>query len=70
LYIDGQLDKPAWVDLATVGTLIGYTKLIIGKGGKDVGTNKSWNGLIDDLRIYDMALTQNQVKEVMLRFDL
>ncbi len=62
LYINGKLDRPTWVEPAKVGTLIGYTKLIIGKGGKDVETNESWNGLIDDVRIYSYALSEAETK--------
>ncbi len=64
LYINGKSDTPTSVEPAKVGTLIGYTKLIIGKGGKDVETNESWNGLIDDVRIYNYALSQEEIETV------
>jgi hypothetical protein len=62
LYINGVEDKPTWREPASVGRLIGYTKLIVGKGGKDLGPSRSWNGLIDDVRIYDYALSEEEIK--------
>jgi len=62
LYINGVEDTPMSVEPAHSGTLTGYTKLIIGKGGKDIGIDKSWNGLIDDVRIYNYALSEAEIK--------
>ena len=62
LYINGKLDTPTWVEPGLVGALVGYTKLFIGKGGKDVETNESWNGLIDDVRIYSYALSEAEIR--------
>ncbi len=64
LYINGVKDTPRWGEPAKVGTLTGYTKLIIGKGGKDMGGDKSWNGLIDDVRIYSYALSESEIKAI------
>jgi len=61
LYINGVENTPKWYDPVTVGSLTGYTKLIIAKGGKDIG-NMSWNGLIDDVRIYNYALSPAKIK--------
>ncbi|MHC4603042.1 MAG: protein kinase domain-containing protein [Planctomycetota bacterium] len=61
LYINGVEDTPNWTDPAKVGALKGCTKLIIGKGGKDI-SKTSWNGLIDDVRIYSYALSEAEVK--------
>ena len=49
LYINGVQDTPMWVEPPTVGTLTGCTKLIVGKGGKDIGLIvASWKRTIDD----------------------
>jgi len=40
--------------------------VIIGRGGKDAGG--SWDGLVDDVRIYDRALTQEDIA-LLLRGD-
>ena len=61
LYINGVKDTPRWGEPAKYGTLTGYTKLIIGKGGKDKGGDGSWNGLIDDVRIYSYALSEGEI---------
>jgi len=60
LYIDGVLDTPTANEPALAGVLTGYTKLIIGKGGKDMGQT-SWQGLIDDVRIYGYALSADEI---------
>ncbi len=64
LYINGVEDTQIWNEPAKVGTLTGYTKLIVGKGGKDLGTGRSWKGLIDDVRIYNYALDEAQIKTI------
>ncbi|MBN1507999.1 MAG: LamG domain-containing protein [Sedimentisphaerales bacterium] len=67
LYIDGVENTPTGTSEPNVpgGTITGCTKMIIGKGGKDQGTTAGWKGLIDDVRIYDMALTAADIKQVM-----
>jgi len=37
------------------------TALIVGKGGKDENANQGWDGLIDDVRIYDYPLSDKEV---------
>lgn len=59
LYIDGVADTPTSVEPAIAGALETWTTLLIGKGAKDVMT--SWDGLIDELRIYDRALTEAEI---------
>lgn len=59
LYIDGLLDELTANDDAETGTTIGATKLLVGRGGKD--QTGSWDGLIDDVRIYDYALSDAEV---------
>jgi len=64
LYIDGELDDdPIHNDDGKVGEISGATKLIIGKGAKD-NNGTSWPGLIDDLRIYDRALSEAEIAEL------
>ncbi len=70
LYINGVEDSPTRREPAKSGVLTGYAKLIIGKGGKDIVTSTSWNGLLDDVRIYSTTLTQKQIKNIILRPDL
>jgi hypothetical protein len=36
--------------------------LIIGKGAKDKEIDQSWAGLIDDVRVYNYALSKEEVK--------
>jgi WD40 repeat protein/serine/threonine protein kinase/tetratricopeptide (TPR) repeat protein len=64
LYIDGIESSTTRVEAARVGVLTGYDKLMIGKGGKDVGFDQSWNGLIDDVRIYSYALIEEEIEAV------
>ncbi|UCE47082.1 MAG: LamG domain-containing protein, partial [Phycisphaerales bacterium] len=48
------------------GTLSGCSTLIIGAGAYDDNTtSEGWDGLIDDVRIYNRALTAEEIKEVM-----
>ncbi|MCK4293846.1 MAG: LamG domain-containing protein [Planctomycetes bacterium] len=64
LYINGTLDTPSANRPGTVGTLTGATKLIVGQSGKDEGAVDSWNGLIDDVRIYNYALSATEIATV------
>jgi cytoskeletal protein CcmA (bactofilin family) len=57
LYIDGQLN-PLLYDAGPMGgTIAGVQKLMVGCGAK--GTY--WDGMIDDVRIYDRALDPNEI---------
>jgi hypothetical protein len=60
-YIDGLEDTPAGRDDGVVGTVSDVVELIVGKGGKDTAPNQSWDGLIDDVRIYNYALSKEEV---------
>ncbi len=62
LYLDGTLDTPSFNNAGVGGTITSATKLIIGKGPKD--TTSAWNGLIDEVRIYNRALTSTEVTEL------
>ncbi|HCO95810.1 MAG TPA: hypothetical protein DIU00_18010, partial [Phycisphaerales bacterium] len=68
LYINGVLDTPTDEDDVIGGTTSGYTDVIVGRGGKD--TDGSWDGLVDDFRVYEVALTVQQVQTVMNGGDL
>jgi hypothetical protein len=61
LYIDNQLDKEG----PGSGEMIGYVEDPLVIGAKVEGDYRnSWNGLIDDVRIYDIAMTAEQVDEL------
>ncbi len=53
LYINGALDTPTYSNSKS-GTTSGNGTLKIGKGSKD-GTTSSWDGLIDEVRISNVA---------------
>jgi len=58
LYINGQLDNPTYAAPAIGGTLSGITDLIVGKGQR---VEESWDGNIDDVRIYNRAVSAAEV---------
>jgi len=62
LYIDGTATTPTFNSSATSGTLTSNTTLLLGRGGKDA--NSSWNGLLDELRIYNRVLTQAEITQL------
>ncbi len=62
-YVDGKLDKPQANGAARDVSTADITTLIVGQGGKDAG--RSWNGLVDDVRIYNEALTVERIQGVM-----
>jgi hypothetical protein len=64
LYINGQPDSPTFNSDAALGRLADYSTVIIGKAGKDTA-GSSWDGLIDEIRIYNRALTQVEVQATM-----
>jgi hypothetical protein len=57
LYIDGQLDPLLYDRGIVFGTVTGVEKLMLGRGSK----GQYWDGLIDDVRIYNRALDPNEV---------
>ena len=61
LYIDGELDTPQFNEVARKGKIQGASKLVIGKGAKD-NNGTSWNGLIDDVRIYNRVLDAAEIE--------
>jgi len=64
LYIDGNLDEPTYIQAIRAGTLTGYDLLMVGKGGKDELPADSWNGLIDDVRIFNYPLSAAEIATV------
>ncbi|HEX41273.1 MAG TPA: hypothetical protein ENN81_04345, partial [Phycisphaerales bacterium] len=66
LYLDGVPDNtPTYREPIRYGTLTGYGPLHIGKGAKDNAANLSWAGLIDEVRVYDKALSQAELQSIM-----
>ncbi|MYF99248.1 T9SS type A sorting domain-containing protein [Candidatus Poribacteria bacterium] len=59
LYINGVLDQPTFNSKATEGEITDVERLIIGRGSKD--NNNSWNGLVDDVRLYNKVLSDNEI---------
>ena len=57
----GVLDSPTANDAAMTGVTTGFEKLLPGTGGKDEGVDDGWDGLIDDIRIYDRALSDAEI---------
>jgi hypothetical protein len=67
LYINGIEDTPTGMTEPNDagGVITDCEKLIIGKGGKDIGTTAGWRGYIDDVRIYNIVLTAEDITQVM-----
>lgn len=62
LYINGNLNNPSFTQPAVKGTITNVDRLIIGRGGKD--KRSSWNGLIDDVRLYNRVLSLNEIRNL------
>lgn len=68
LYINGLPDTPTANEPALSGVLVGYNKVLIGRGGKydQAGTTAmGWDGLIDDVRIYNYALSEDEIAGIL-----
>ncbi len=65
VYLDGVLDAASWIGLdrvenaAATGTTSGMDRLLVGRSAKD--TSSGWDGRIDEVRIYNRALSENEV---------
>jgi hypothetical protein len=59
LFINGHLDQPLAQTVALDGFLTNCPQFIVGKG--PLGTQGSWNGWIDDVRLYDRALDATEI---------
>ena len=57
----GVLDSPTANDAAVTGVTTCFEKLLLGRGGKDEGVDDGWDGGIDDIRIYDRALSNAEI---------
>ncbi len=64
LFIDGIEDEPSYENGSAEGVLQNITGFILGRSVKDNAANASWEGLLDDLRIYDRALTPTEVSNL------
>lgn len=60
LYINGLYNEPNCASTVRGGITDGYTKLLVGKGGKDGAADAGWDGRIDDVRILDYAVTEGE----------
>jgi hypothetical protein len=58
LYVGGQLDASA----STFGFTLNNSRVMIGNNAESTG--RLWNGWIDDVRIYDRALSQAEVSSI------
>ncbi len=63
-YVNGVLDTPSANNPGTGTETSDFTKVVVGRGGKDQGP-LSWDGRIDDFRIYDKALTAEDIQLIM-----
>jgi len=65
LYIDGVEDTPSGNSGAGApAPQSGVMKFVVGQGAKDAGGG--WDGLIDDVRVYDTALTAEEIQAAMV----
>jgi len=65
-FVNGVEDTPAGRNRTNnTGPVSEVTKLIVGKGGKDQSDTDGWDGLIDDVRIYDEVLTVPKIQAAM-----
>ena len=63
LYINGVLDTPTYNDNAIEGSVAGLDKFLIGQASFD--QQRSWSGLIDDVRVYNRVLTQQEITDLI-----
>ncbi len=61
LFINGVEDEPSYENGSAEGVLQNITGFILGRSVKDNASGASWEGLLDDLRIYNRALTPAEV---------
>lgn len=59
LYINGVLDQPTYNSASKQGKIYGADRFVIAKGTQDNHT--SWRGLIDDVRLYNRVLSENEI---------
>ena len=60
LYVDGMLENSRETEwLISVGE---HRVVLIGEEARWKQTTRSWNGFIDDVRVYDSALSEAEIK--------
>jgi hypothetical protein len=65
VWINGQKDTPTFISPARSGSITGMTTLNIGRGAKfNDGSGGGWNGVIDDYRIYNRKLSDNEILNI------
>lgn len=62
LYIDGEKDSPTFTD-SQGSSISDVTTLLIGRGAKYTNPG-GWDGSIDNVRIYNRALSEQEVKQL------
>jgi hypothetical protein len=65
LYIDGVEDSGNPVAATLEGRTWGYDLVMVGKGSKDENSDQGWNGLVDDVQIYNYPLNEAEIATVM-----
>ncbi len=59
LYFNGQVDQPLASFVTATGALMNCSQFVVGKGGW--GSVNSWHGAIDDVRVFDRALSGEEI---------
>lgn len=62
LYVDGQFSTPSYNPQNASGLTTGAETLRIGQGAKETGD--IWDGEIDDLRIYDAVVSEDDLDQI------
>lgn len=65
IYIDGDFSNdPAGGSGSNTGTISGFDRVIIGEGVKDEVPGQSWDGLIEDVRLFDRYLSEEEIQTI------
>jgi len=64
-YVNGVEDTPQANSGPRDVTTLDVTELIVGAGGKDSLGTAGWEGLIDQVQIYDFAMSAEQIQDLM-----
>jgi Concanavalin A-like lectin/glucanases superfamily/Calx-beta domain len=59
LFVNGELDQPNARGVAVAGHLVNCPQFIVGKGPPEMPNG--WNGLVDDVRLFNRALSTGEV---------
>ena len=60
-YVNGNLDSASKITSRTINTVLS-SKFVIGRRNLQASDGMHFNGLIDDVRIYDRALSAEEVQ--------